>query len=89
MTAGITVAGRGSSRDAAVVRPNLLDIENLVVRFELPTETVDAVLGPDSGGLPDPAWKWWVLPPGLLIMLASLGFALIAFSLEERINPRL
>ena len=36
-----------------------------------------------------PAWKWWVLPPGLLIMLASLGFALIAFSLEERINPRL
>ena len=36
-----------------------------------------------------PAWKWWVLPPGLLIMMASLGFALIAFSLEERIDPRL
>ena len=41
------------------------------------------------GAFLTPAWKWWVLPPGLLIMLASLGFALIAFSLEERINPRL
>lgn len=41
------------------------------------------------GAFLTPAWKWWVLPPGILIMLASLGFALIAFSLEERINPRL
>lgn len=41
------------------------------------------------GAFLTPAWKWWVLPPGLLIMAASLGFALIAFSLEERINPRL
>ncbi|MDE0289519.1 MAG: ABC transporter permease, partial [bacterium] len=41
------------------------------------------------GAFLTPAWKWWVLPPGLLIMLAALGFALIAFSLEERINPRL
>ena len=36
-----------------------------------------------------PAWKWWVLPPGLAIMAASLGFALIAFAVEERINPKL
>ena len=36
-----------------------------------------------------PAWKWWVLPPGLMIMLSSLGFALLAFAVEERINPRL
>lgn len=35
------------------------------------------------------AWKWWVLPPGLLIMLAALGFALLGFGLEHRINPRL
>lgn len=35
------------------------------------------------------AWKWWVLPPGLLIMLAALGFALLGFALEQRINPRL
>ncbi len=43
----------------------------------------------NRGAFLTPAWKWWVLPPGLLIMLASLGFALVAFSLEERINPRL
>jgi peptide/nickel transport system ATP-binding protein/peptide/nickel transport system permease protein len=36
-----------------------------------------------------PAWKWWVLPPGLLIGLASLGFALVGFALEQRINPLL
>lgn len=36
-----------------------------------------------------PAWKWWVLPPGIAIMIASLGFALIAFAIEERINPKL
>lgn len=35
------------------------------------------------------AWKWWVLPPGLLIMAAALGFALLGFALEHRINPRL
>lgn len=41
------------------------------------------------GAFLTPAWKWWVLPPGLMILLASLGFALIAFAMEERINPRL
>ncbi len=41
------------------------------------------------GAFLSPAWKWWVLPPGLMIMAASLGFALIAFAMEERINPRL
>ena len=41
------------------------------------------------GAFLTPAWKWWVLPPGLAIMAASLGFALIAFALEERINPKL
>ena len=41
------------------------------------------------GAFLTPAWKWWVLPPGVMIMLASLGFALIAFAVEERINPRL
>ncbi len=41
------------------------------------------------GAFLTPAWKWWVLPPGLMIMLASLGFALLAFAMEERINPRL
>ena len=36
-----------------------------------------------------PAWQWWVLPPGLMIMAAALGFALIGFALEQRVNPRL
>ena len=35
------------------------------------------------------AWLWWVLPPGLLITLAVLGFAFTGFALEEVINPRL
>lgn len=41
------------------------------------------------GAFLTPAWKWWVLPPGLLIAVASLGFALIGFALEQKINPRL
>jgi peptide/nickel transport system permease protein len=36
-----------------------------------------------------PAWKWWVLPPGVMISIAALGFALIGFALEQIINPRL
>ena len=35
------------------------------------------------------AWLWWVLPPGLLIGAAALGFALMGFALEQRINPQL
>jgi peptide/nickel transport system ATP-binding protein/peptide/nickel transport system permease protein len=41
------------------------------------------------GAFMTPAWIWWVLPPGLLIGAASLGFALIGFALEQHINPRL
>jgi peptide/nickel transport system permease protein len=41
------------------------------------------------GAFLSPAWQWWVLPPGLMIMLAALGFALIGFALEQRVNPRL
>jgi ABC-type dipeptide/oligopeptide/nickel transport system permease subunit len=36
-----------------------------------------------------PAWQWWVLPPGLMISISALGFALIGFALEQKINPRL
>jgi len=35
------------------------------------------------------AWVWWVLPPGLLITAATLGFAFTGFALEERLNPRI
>ncbi|MHA2244166.1 MAG: ABC transporter permease [Candidatus Hodarchaeales archaeon] len=34
------------------------------------------------------AW-WHFIPPGLFIMLVALGFALISFSLNEVLNPRL
>ncbi len=35
------------------------------------------------------AWVWWVLPPGLLITAATLGFAFTGFALEEVLNPRM
>lgn len=41
------------------------------------------------GAFLTPAWLWWVMPPGLLIVAAALGFALIGFSLEQRVDPRL
>jgi peptide/nickel transport system permease protein len=41
------------------------------------------------GAFLTPAWLWWVLPPGLLIASAALGFALLGFALEQRVNPRL
>lgn len=35
------------------------------------------------------AWVWWVIPPGIAITATVMGFALIAFSLERLVNPRL
>jgi ABC-type dipeptide/oligopeptide/nickel transport system permease subunit len=35
------------------------------------------------------AWVWWVMPPGLLITAATLGFAFVGFALEEALNPRM
>jgi ABC-type dipeptide/oligopeptide/nickel transport system permease subunit len=35
------------------------------------------------------AWVWWVIPPGLLITAATLGFAFTGFALEELLNPRM
>ena len=40
------------------------------------------------GGMLTGAWVWWVLPPGLLIGLTALGFALIGHALEAMLNPR-
>ena len=34
------------------------------------------------------AW-WWVLPPGVAIILLVMGFTLIGYSIEEISNPRL
>lgn len=41
------------------------------------------------GAFMTPAWTWWVLPPGLLIVAAALGFALVGFAVEQILNPRL
>jgi peptide/nickel transport system permease protein len=35
------------------------------------------------------AWVWWVIPPGLLITAATLGFAFTGFALEEVLNPKM
>lgn len=35
------------------------------------------------------AWVWWVLPPGGLITLTVMGFALTGFALDSLLNPRL
>lgn len=35
------------------------------------------------------AWLWWVLPPGALITLSVLGFALLGYALEGAAEPHL
>jgi peptide/nickel transport system ATP-binding protein/peptide/nickel transport system permease protein len=37
-----------------------------------------------SGAFLSDAWKWWVLPAGLMIMLTVLSLGLIGYSLEQR-----
>lgn len=37
-----------------------------------------------SGAFLSDAWKWWVLPTGLMITLAVLSLGLIGYSLEQR-----
>jgi peptide/nickel transport system permease protein len=38
-----------------------------------------------SGAFLSEAWKWWVLPTGLMITLTVLSLGLIGYSLEQRI----
>lgn len=35
------------------------------------------------------AWVWWILPPGICIVLVVLAFSFIGYYLEEKVNPRL
>ena len=35
------------------------------------------------------AWPWWVLPPGLALTAAVVGFAFIGYAVEEWADPRL
>jgi peptide/nickel transport system permease protein len=37
-----------------------------------------------SGAFLSDAWKWWVLPTGLMITFAVLSLGLIGYSLEQR-----
>ena len=38
-----------------------------------------------SGAFLSEAWKWWVLPTGLMITLTVLSLGLIGYSLEQRV----
>lgn len=35
------------------------------------------------------AWVWWIIPPGICIVLVVLAFSFIGYYLEEKVNPRL
>lgn len=35
------------------------------------------------------AWAWWILPPGLALTVAILGFAFLGYAIEEWADPRL
>ncbi len=41
-----------------------------------------------TGGVYIGYW-WWVIPPGMLIVLTAVTFMLIALGLEPVVNPRL
>jgi len=40
-----------------------------------------------QGGLAMGLW-WWLLPPGIAVVILSLSLSLIGYSLEEQFNPR-
>lgn len=42
-----------------------------------------------SGAFLGEAWKWWVVPAGLMISLSILSLVLIAYALERRFEPGL
>jgi peptide/nickel transport system permease protein len=42
----------------------------------------------NDGAMSSGAW-WWFVPPGLAIALLGMGLALVNFSLDEILNPRL
>ena len=42
-----------------------------------------------SGAFFGDAWRWWVLPAGLMITLTVLSLALIGFTAEDVLEPGL
>lgn len=45
-------------------------------------------LEPDVGIYFSPLWTWWVLPAGLAIATAVVGFTFVGVGLEPQFNPR-
>lgn len=42
-----------------------------------------------SGAFLGEAWRWWVLPAGLMISLSVMSLVLVAYSIEDVLEPRL
>lgn len=42
-----------------------------------------------SGVFLSDAWRWWVLPAGLMITLSVLSLVLLAYAIEQRLEPGL
>lgn len=42
-----------------------------------------------SGVFLGDAWRWWVLPTGMMISLSVLSLAMVAYALERQVEPRL
>jgi len=43
----------------------------------------------NSGAFMSEAWKWWVVPAGVMISLTVLSLVLIAYAMERRLEPGL
>ena len=41
-----------------------------------------AVAGAEAGG-------WWIMPPGLAIVLLVLSFTMVGYALDDILNPKL
>lgn len=42
----------------------------------------------DAGSMSNGYW-WWILPPGICVILVTMAFTLVGYSLEEILDPRL
>jgi peptide/nickel transport system permease protein len=59
-----------------------------LANFSTPTWGTMLYYAQNDEALSSGAW-WWFVPPGLCIALFGMGLALINFSLDEILNPRL